>query len=653
MSLLIVLCLVAILVPLIASIITGILGKIIGRVCSHTLTIGGVLIAFLASLWAFLEITQGGLSTLNVTLYHWGQVGNFDFTIGILYDRLSGAMMLLVTFVSFLVHLYSVGYMREDAGYQRFFSYMSLFTFAMLMLVLANNFLTLFFGWEGVGLVSYLLIGFWHTKETAAFGGLKAFIVNRVGDMGMILGIAGVFAYLGSLDYHYVFTHTDVLSHQTITLFVGHPWSAVSVIAILLLIGAMGKSAQMPLHVWLPESMEGPTPISAMIHAATMVTAGVYLLVRLSPIIELSQVTLTLILVLGATTCLFMGLLGVFQNDIKRVIAYSTLSQLGYMMAAVGASAFQASMFHLFTHGCFKALLFLAAGSVIIGMHHEQDMRKMGNLYRYMPLTYVAFLVGALALCAIPPFAGFFSKDTIIDAVWLSHIPGAMYAYICVIAGTFVTALYTFRAFFLTFHGKENIPADIQAHVQESSWVMTVPLVLLSIASIVVGFIFMKPLLYGYLLGNTITISPAYPVWQTMAMDFKGTWHFFWAGFTGLAFWLAIVGIVVAWYFTLVRPSAAAYLKQRLYFLYWICVNKYGFDDFNQIVLVRGTQKISAWLVRVIDLGLIDRILVNGMGPLFRHLSSLGRKLQTGRLYHYVFFMMIGLFILLGWRLLL
>ena len=313
--------------------------------------------------------------------------------------------------------------------------------------------------------------------------------------MGMILGIAGVFAYLGSLDYHYVFTHTDVLSHQTITLFVGHPWSAVSVIAILLLIGAMGKSAQMPLHVWLPESMEGPTPISAMIHAATMVTAGVYLLVRLSPIIELSQVTLTLILVLGATTCLFMGLLGVFQNDIKRVIAYSTLSQLGYMMAAVGASAFQASMFHLFTHGCFKALLFLAAGSVIIGMHHEQDMRKMGNLYRYMPLTYVAFLVGALALCAIPPFAGFFSKDTIIDAVWLSHIPGAMYAYICVIAGTFVTALYTFRAFFLTFHGKENIPADIQAHVQESSWVMTVPLVLLSIASIVVGFIFMKPLL--------------------------------------------------------------------------------------------------------------------------------------------------------------
>lgn len=647
------LSLIAILAPLIASIIAGIFGAKIGRRLSHSITIFGVFLAFLAALAIGDQIFLQHLAPLNMTLYTWAVGGNVNLPVGILVDRLSTSMILLVTFVSLLVHIYSIGYMRDDAGYQRFFSYMSLFTFAMLMLVLANNFLTLFFGWEGVGLVSYLLIGFWYTKPTAAYGSLKAFIANRVGDMGMILGIAGIFAYFGTLDYQTVFAQKAILTDQTLTIFSGHPWSVVTVISILLFIGAMGKSAQMPLHVWLPESMEGPTPISAMIHAATMVTAGVYLVCRFSPLFEMSQVALSVVLIIGATTCLFTGVLGVFQNDIKRVIAYSTLSQLGYMMAGAGASAFQAGMFHLFTHGCFKALLFLSAGSVIIGMHHEQDMRKMGGLWRLMPITYVTFLIGALALSAIPPFAGFYSKDTIIEAVGLSTIPGAGYAYVCVLAGAFVTALYTFRAFFMTFHGKDHIPLELRAHVQESPWVITFPLIILAIPSILLGFFLVSPLIYGNLLGSTVTALPQYNVLGQMSTDFHGPFLMMLQGFLSWPCALAVLGILVAAYFTLIAPQATVLLKKRFSWVYWVCIHKYGFDAFNQWALVQGTQVLAGCLFKILDAGLIDHWMVNGLGRLFHWASQQGRRLQTGHIYHYAFAMMLGVFVLLGWRLLL
>lgn len=647
------LCLGMVLAPLIASIIAGLFGKIIGRVGAHSITILGILIAFILNLFVFKYIIFDGVGPVDINIYTWVQSGAFTFNVGFLVDQLSACMMMLVTFVSLLVHIYSIGYMADDNGYQRFFSYMSLFTFAMLMLVLANNFATLFFGWEGVGLVSYLLIGFWFTKPTAAFGSLKAFIANRVGDMGMILGIAGILTYFGTLNYHDVFVNKTILLNQTINIFPGYSWNAVTVICILLFIGAAGKSAQMPLHVWLPESMEGPTPISAMIHAATMVTAGVYMVTRFSPLFEMSQASLSLVLVIGATTCLFCGLLGIIQHDIKRVIAYSTLSQLGYMMAGVGASAYTAGMFHLFTHGFFKALLFLAAGSVIVANHHNQDMRKMGGLYKYMPITYITFLIGGLALSAIPPFAGFYSKDTIIDAVGMSTIPGAHYAYYCVLIGAFVTALYTFRAFFLTFHGKDNVPQEIKKHLHESPWVMTLPLILLAIPSVVIGFVLIQPLVYSQpgLLGNTIFIAPEHNVIAQLAPDFHGATAMALHSIFTAPFWLAIAGVIVAWVACIAVPVCADFCKTRFSWIYYILEKKYGFDDFNQIVLVRGTQRLGQFLLVVFDVKLIDHFFVNGTGRLIAWLSKVLRHLQTGYLYHYAFAMVIGLFVFLGWRL--
>jgi NADH-quinone oxidoreductase subunit L len=643
-----------VLFPFAAALIAGFFGKSIGKRGAHSVTIFGVFVAFVLNLFIFYHFIFADGAPVDVNLYNWVVSGNFSFHVGFLVDRLSACMMMLVTFVSTLVHIYSIGYMKDDSGYQRFFAYMSAFTFCMLMLVLANNFATLFFGWEGVGLISYLLIGFWFSKPSAAAGSLKAFIVNRVGDMGMILGIAGILAYFGNLNYDYVFAHKAILQGQTMHVFFGASWQVMTVICVLLFIGAMGKSAQMPLHVWLPESMEGPTPISAMIHAATMVTAGVYMVARFSPLFEMSQVALTMVLVIGATTCLFCGLIGVFQHDIKRVIAYSTLSQLGYMMAGVGASAYQAGMFHLFTHGCFKALLFLAAGSVIVANHHNQDMRKMGGFRRYMPITYWTFLIGALALSAIPPFAGFYSKDTIIEAVGLSSIPGAGYAYICVLIGAFVTALYTFRAFFLTFHGKENAPEDVKKHLKESSWTMTLPLIALAIPSAVLGLFLIKPLIYTHpgLLGHAIFTLPKYDVLAQMAPHFHGAWMMAVHAFATLPFWLAIFGIVCAWYFNLKNPALAENLKVKFKWLYTIFVKKYGFDDFNQLVLVNGTQKLGRFIFNVLDVRLIDDWLVNGVGRLIRWVSSTGRRIQTGYLYHYAFAMAIGLFVLLGWRLL-
>lgn len=644
---------VCVVIPLITSVFAGLLGRVIGRSGAHIITIGGMVISFILAVFLFHDVVIMGQGPYNFTVYQWVSSGTFQFPVGFLLDRLSASMMLLVTFVSMLVHLYSIGYMAEDDGYQRFFCYMSLFTFAMLMLVLANNFFTLFFGWEGVGLVSYLLIGFWFTKETAAFGSLKAFLVNRVGDMGMILGIGGVLTYVGSLQYNEAFNQAQALSSQTMMILPGVQWSVLTVICILLFVGAMGKSAQMPLHVWLPESMEGPTPISAMIHAATMVTAGVYMVARLSPMFEYSTIALSLVLVLGATTCLFCGLLGVVQHDIKRVIAYSTLSQLGYMMAAVGASAYSAGLFHLFTHGCFKALLFLAAGSVIVANHHEQDMRKMGGLYRYMPITYITFLIGALALSAIPPFAGFYSKDTIIEAVRHSSIPGAYYAYICVLLGAFVTALYTFRAFFLTFHGQEKIPEATKKHLHETSWVMTLPLILLAIPSVLLGYVLISPLVYGQpgLLGHTIFVTQTHDVLGAMAGDYHGASYMAIHALVTPAFWLAIIGVIVAWLFNTGMPYLGEYTKQRFANIHYIMTKKYGFDDFNQIVLVRGTRRIGHQLLRVIDIRLIDKIMVNGSGLLFVWCARLTRKIQSGQLYHYVFAMILGLVVLLFWQL--
>ena len=640
--------------PLIGAIIAGLFGKIIGRRASHWITILGIAVSFVLALYIAKVIFVDQLGSFNFNFYSWIRSGSFTFHVGFLVDRLSASMLLLVTFVSLLVHVYSIGYMKGDPGYQRFFSYMSLFTFAMLTLVLANNFAVLFFGWEGVGLVSYLLIGFWFNKPTAAFGSMKAFLVNRVGDMGMLLGIGAVLTYFGSLSYHDVFAHKDILLGQHINIIAGLHWNAVTVICILLFIGAMGKSAQMPFHVWLPESMEGPTPISAMIHAATMVTAGVYMVVRFSPLFEMSHVALTLVLVIGATTALFCGLIGVFQHDIKRVIAYSTLSQLGYMMAGAGASAFSAGMFHLFTHGCFKALLFLAAGSVILANHHNQDMRKMGALRKYMPITYITFLIGALALAAIPPFAGFYSKDAIISAVGLSTIPGSTYAYVCVLISAFITALYIFRAFFLTFHGKSNVPADVKKDLKESSWVVTLPLIILAIPSVVLGFILVKPILFGHpgVFGQSVFVAAKYNVLAQLGTSFHGAWQMALHGFITLPCWLAFAGIATAWYFNIQNPALAEVLKRRFSWLYYIVINKYGFDDFNQIVFVRGSQKFGKFCLSVFDLKVIDHFFVNGTGRLVNWISKVMRRVQTGYVYHYAFAMMIGLFVLVGWRLL-
>jgi NADH-quinone oxidoreductase subunit L len=502
--------LVIILAPLLASLIAGLYGRAIGTRGAHIITITGVSISFILAILICKSIVIDGMPAYNENIYTWAVAGKYHFNLGFLVDRLSALMMVVVTFISLLVHIYSIGYMHDDPGYQRFFSYISMFTFAMLMLVSANNFLQLYFGWEGVGVASYLLIGFWFKRNSANIGSLKAFLVNRVGDFGFLLGIAAILAYVGSVDYAVVFENVHRLLGVTIEVLPGTQWSVITVICLLLFVGAMGKSAQVPLHVWLPESMEGPTPISALIHAATMVTAGVYMVSRMSPIYEFSNTALSVVLIIGATGALFTGLLAVVQKDIKRIVAYSTLSQLGYMVVGLGASAYAASMFHLITHAFFKALLFLAAGSVILAMHHEQDIRKMGNLRRYLPITYITFLIGTLSLCAIPPFAGFYSKDSIIEAVHFTNLPGSSYAYYCVLIGAFVTALYSFRALFVVFHTKERMDDHTRHELKEPHWVVTAPLVILAIPSAIAGIILVGPMLYQdpSLFGTSIFVLP-------------------------------------------------------------------------------------------------------------------------------------------------
>lgn len=640
-----------VLLPLMGSLLAGLLGKKLGHTLTHRVVISLVGISFFLSCYLFKVMVINGHPTIEGPFYTWATAGTLHFEVAFLLDRLSAIMTMIVLFISFMVHIYTIGYMAEDPGYQRFFSYVSLFTFAMLVLVLANNFLLLFFGWEGVGLVSYLLIGFWFDRETAVFGSLKAFIANRMGDMGFVLAVAAVLMYFGSLNYHNVFTQVPLVVNQTISIFPNYNAPVITVICLLLFIGAMGKSAQVPLHVWLPESMEGPTPISALIHAATMVTAGIYMVARMSPLFEYSPAALSVVLVIGATTAFFMGLLAIFQYDIKRVIAYSTLSQLGYMTAALGVSAYDAAIFHLITHAFFKALLFLAAGSVIIALHHEQDIRKMGGLARYLPITYLTFAIGSLALSAIPPFAGFYSKDAIIEAVKLSTIPGARYAYFCVLAGAFVTALYTFRVLFLTFHTEERVDPQLRSHIQESPWVVLIPLVLLAIPSVVAGEILVGPILFAHpgLLGDSIFVLPEHNVLAQLAVEYHGAKRMALEAGRTLTFWFAMAGIVTAWLFYAAFPQWAEALKKRLPLLYTIMIRKYGFDDFNQIILVHGTQDLGHVCYDVSDVKLIDGVCVNGSGNVVRWFAQVARRVQTGYLYHYALVMVLGIVVLLIW----
>ncbi|TDN70915.1 NADH-quinone oxidoreductase subunit L [Paraburkholderia sp. BL10I2N1] len=656
------------LAPLAGSLIAGLFGKAVGRAGAHSVTILGVAISFILSVIVFFDVMNG--ASFNGTVYEWLTVGNLKFEVGFLVDSLTALMMAVVTFVSLMVHIYTIGYMADDEGYQRFFSYIALFTFSMLMLVMSNNFLQLFFGWEAVGLVSYLLIGFYFTRESAIYANMKAFIVNRVGDFGFLLGIGLLLAYAGSMNYADVFAK----SHELAALnFPGTSWGLLTVACICLFIGAMGKSAQFPLHVWLPDSMEGPTPISALIHAATMVTAGIFMVTRMSPLFELSDTALSFVTVIGAITALFMGFLGIVQNDIKRVVAYSTLSQLGYMTVALGVSAYPVAMFHLMTHAFFKALLFLGAGSVIIGMHHDQDMRNMGGLRKYMPITWITSLIGSLALIGTPFFSGFYSKDSIIDAVKLSHLPGSGFAYFAVVGSVFITALYSFRMYFMVFHGEErfrnppvgngNHGAEASAHgghdhghddhghahePHETPWVVWVPLVLLAIPSVIIGAIAVGPLLFGdffqhgVAFDKVIFIAENHPAVHEMADEFHGWVSMGLHSVSGLPVWLALAGVVVAWFMYLKRPELPAVVRRTFSPIYTLLDNKYYMDKINEVVFAKGAVAIGRGLWKEGDVVVIDGI-VNGSARFIGWFASVIRFLQSGYIYHYAFAMIIGM----------
>lgn len=635
--------------PLLCSLFVGFFRKKIGKVGAHSVTIFGLSLSFIAAVMIAMQINHLSNMQLNFNLYTFVQGGYwfpYHFNIGFLVDPLTVLMMLVVTFVSLLVHIYSIGYMHDDEGYQRFFSYISLFTFMMLMLVTSNNFLQLFFGWEGVGLVSYLLIGFWYTKESAIDGSLKAFIVNRVGDFGFILGIGLILMTVGSLDYSTLFQSHFSLSNPTISL--GFTTlSVVDLMCILLFIGAMGKSAQVPLHVWLPESMEGPTPISALIHAATMVTAGVFMIARLSPLFELSPFAKSFIIIIGATGALFMGLIGIVMNDIKRVVAYSTLSQLGYMMVAMGAGAYSVGIFHLLTHACFKALLFLGAGSVIIGMHHEQDMQKMGGLRSKMPITFWTYLIGSLALCAFPPFAGFFSKDSIIAAAHASITVGHTYAYWCVTIGAMVTAFYTFRSLFLTFFGRFRGDKASFSHIHESPWVVWLPLVILAIPSVLIGWILYEPMVVNQpgLLGHSVVYPSVFSSAHTPL-------HAILEGLIELPFAFSVLGALFAWLFYIYMPELPAMCSQKCHILYQILIQKFGFDRFNDWFWVKGAKCLGQVFFNVFDQKMIDGVVVNGSAHLVARFASFSRQLQSGYLFNYLAIMVLGVLGLMCWFLL-
>ena len=651
------------LAPLAGAVLAGIFGTTfggnwIGRRLSHTLTILGVLVAFILSAMTLKSVAVDG-ARFNETIYTWMVVGGLKMEVGFLIDSLTAMMMCVVTFVSLMVHIYTIGYMEEDDGYNRFFAYISLFTFSMLMLVMSNNLLQLFFGWEAVGLVSYLLIGFWFNKPTAIFANMKAFLVNRVGDFGFILGIGLIVAYAGTLNYGEVFAKSGELGAMS---FPGTDWMLITVICICLFIGAMGKSAQFPLHVWLPDSMEGPTPISALIHAATMVTAGIFMVARMSPLFELSDTALNFILIIGAITALFMGFLGIIQNDIKRVVAYSTLSQLGYMTVALGASAYSVAVFHLMTHAFFKALLFLGAGSVIMGCHHNQDIRWMGGVRKYMPITWITFLIGSLALIGTPFFSGFYSKDAIIEAVHASHLPAAGFAHFAVLAGVFVTAFYSFRLYFLVFHGKERYDQNPDAHhdhdhhhghghddkPHESPWVVWLPLVLLAIPSVVIGAMTLMPMLFGDVFKGVIHVDAArHPAMAELAEEIHGWLPMGLHGFVTAPFWLALAGVAAAYYMYMVNPALPAAIKRMFQPVYTVLDNKYYLDWFNENVIARGVRMLGTGLWKGVDRAVIDGLVVNGSWKVVGWVAGAVRRLQSGYLYHYALVMILGIFVLM------
>ena len=685
------------LAPLVGAVLAGFFGKAIGRAGAHSVTILGVLISFVLSAMVLNDVLAG--ARFNATIYEWMRLGDpaapgggLKMEIGFLVDGLTAMMMVVVTFVSLMVHIYTVGYMADDPGYQRFFSYISLFTFSMLMLVMSNNFLQLFFGWEAVGLVSYLLIGFWYKKPTAIFANMKAFLVNRVGDFGFILGIGLIVAYGNTLNYGEAFAKAPELAKLMFPLpLFGAEWMLITVTCICLFIGAMGKSAQFPLHVWLPDSMEGPTPISALIHAATMVTAGIFMVARMSPLFELSDTALNLVLIIGAITALFMGFLGIIQTDIKRVVAYSTLSQLGYMTVALGASAYSVAVFHLMTHAFFKALLFLAAGSVIIGMHHDQDIRNMGGLRRYMPITWITALLGSLALIGTPLFSGFYSKDSIIEAVHASPLPAAHWAYYAVLIGVFVTAFYSFRMYFLVFHGRENFrhkpypaqdagehathddpadghsaahgqgAADVHGHASaqahghaphESPWVVWLPLVLLAIPSVVIGYLTIGPMLFGDFFKDAIVVhGEHHHAMKELAADFHGAAAMAVHALTSLPFMLALSGVVVAYVFYMLAPAIPAAIAKTLAPLIKVLENKYYLDWFNEHVLAAGARLLGRGLWKGGDMGLIDGVIINGGARMVGLVANIVRLAQTGHVYWYALVMLLGVFGLLTWQL--
>ena len=655
------------LAPLAGAVLAGIFGTTfggnwIGRRLSHTLTILGVLVAFILSAMTLKSVAVDG-ARFNETIYTWMVVGGLKMEVGFLIDSLTAMMMCVVTFVSLMVHIYTIGYMEEDDGYNRFFAYISLFTFSMLMLVMSNNLLQLFFGWEAVGLVSYLLIGFWFNKPSAIFANMKAFLVNRVGDFGFILGIGLIAAYTGTLNYGEVFAKAGELGAIEFPWYVmGQDMMLITVICICLFIGAMGKSAQFPLHVWLPDSMEGPTPISALIHAATMVTAGIFMVARMSPLFELSDAALNFILIIGAITALFMGFLGIIQNDIKRVVAYSTLSQLGYMTVALGASAYSVAVFHLMTHAFFKALLFLAAGSVIIGMHHNQDIRWMGGVRKYMPITWITSLLGSLALIGTPLFAGFYSKDSIIEAVHFSQLPAAGFAYFAVLAGVFITAFYSFRMYFLVFHGKERFDQNPDAHhhhddhghhdahhePHESPWVVTVPLVLLAIPSVVIGFMTIQPMLFGDFFKDVIFVDAArHPAMAKLAEIFHGPVGMALHGLQTAPFWLALAGVAASYYMYMVNPALPAAIKRTFQPIHTLLENKYYLDWINENIIARGARALGVGLWKGGDQAVIDGALVNGSWKIVGWVAGLVRRLQTGFVFHYALVMILGIFVLM------
>ncbi|WP_369178634.1 NADH-quinone oxidoreductase subunit L [Candidatus Thiodubiliella endoseptemdiera] len=634
------------LAPLLGAIIAGFFGRVLGRNATHTITILGVLISTVLALMVFdHHVLQQG-AVFNQNLYTWMQIGSLNVSVGFLVDNLTAVMLVVVSFVSLMVHIYTIGYMDDDKDYTKFFSYISLFTFSMFMLVMSNNFMQLFFGWEAVGLVSYLLIGFWHHKESAIEANLRAFLVNRVGDFGFLLGIGLVLAFSGSLDYMEVFASLNNTVGETL-------WGLdlITVVCLLLFVGAMGKSAQVPLHVWLPGSMEGPTPISALIHAATMVTAGIFMVSRMSPMFEMSDVALTVIMVIGAITALFMGLLGIVQNDIKKVVAYSTLSQLGYMTVALGVSAYSVAIFHLMTHAFFKALLFLGAGSVIVAMHHEQDIRKMGGLKKYMPITYITGLIGTLALIGFPGFSGFYSKDMIIEAVHFSNLPFADWVYYAVISGVFITAFYSFRMFFLVFHGKSRVKHETARHLHESPLSITFPLIMLAIPSAIIGYLTIEPMLFKGWLDNAITVTSNHASMTSLSQEFHGALAMISHAVQTVPFWMMAGGIVSAWVFSLHRTQWADWVQKKFSMVDYVLKSLYGFDRFNEIVFVNGIKKLGNVLWKVSDTTMIDTILVNGSARLVGFIGALVRPIQTGYVYHYAFFMIFSLLIILTWTL--